>query len=105
LTGDPRRKIVSCHHPLMEGPPGSPNPTINGDAAFFALAQAGADVVLSGHVHVPFDITHEVAGRPLRMIGAGTLSTRLRGAVPSYNVLCHCAERGLALELRTLPPA
>ncbi len=102
LSGDPRCKIVSCHHPLMEGPPGSPNPTINGDAAFLALARAGAEVVLSGHVHVPFDITHEVEGRPLRMIGAGTLSTRLRGAVPSYNVLRLDGERGLELELRQL---
>lgn len=104
LRGDPRRKIVACHHPLMEGPPGSPNPTINGDAAFLALARAGAEVVLSGHVHVPFDLTHEVEGRSLRMIGAGTLSTRLRGAAPSYNVLRLDDERGLSLELRVVLP-
>ena len=57
-------------------------------------------MVLSGHIHVPFDITHQVKGRPLRMIGAGTLSTRLRGTVPSYNVLRHSPEQGLTFELR-----
>ena len=100
LEGDPRMKIVTCHHPLMEGPPGSPNPTIHGDAAFAALAEAGADVVLSGHVHNPFDITHEVAGRSLRMIGAGTLSTRIRSAPPSYNVLRLGSSGSLELETR-----
>ena len=102
LEGDERMKIVTCHHPLMEGPPGSPNPTIHGDAAFVALARAGADVVLSGHVHNPFDITHEVAGRRLRMIGAGTLSTRIRSAPPSYNVLRLGPGRALEVEVRYL---
>lgn len=102
LRGDARLKVVACHHPLMEGPPGSPNPTINGDEAFEALAKAGADVILSGHVHNAFDITHAVAGRQVRMIGAGTLSTRLRGSVPSYNVLRYEAGGELTVEHRHL---
>ncbi|MBV1916967.1 MAG: metallophosphoesterase [Sphingomonadaceae bacterium] len=87
LSGDSRLKIVTCHHPLMAGPPGSSNPTIDGDGAFAALARAGADIVLSGHIHVPFDLTYEVEGHFLRMIGAGTLSTRLRTAPPGFNVI------------------
>jgi 3',5'-cyclic AMP phosphodiesterase CpdA len=101
LASDPRLKLITCHHPLMEGPPGAPgNPTIGGDAAFLALARAGADAVLSGHVHNAFDLTFEVEGHPLRMIGAGTLSTRLRGSGPSYNVLRHNPGRGLEVEQR-----
>lgn len=85
--GDGRLKLVMGHHPLVAGPPGTPNPTIHGDAAFHALAAAGADVVLSGHVHDPFDLCLEAEGKRVRMIGAGTLSRRLRRSAPSYNVL------------------
>ena len=100
LAGDGRLKVVACHHPLMEGPVGSPNPTINGDRAFLALAEAGADAILSGHVHNSFDIAHEVAGRKVRMIGAGTLSSRLRSTPPSYNVLRFDPASGLTVEHR-----
>jgi 3',5'-cyclic AMP phosphodiesterase CpdA len=91
-------RLVFGHHPLMAGPMGSHNPTIHGDEAFSALAAAGADVILSGHVHDPFDLTFEANGRKVRMIGAGTLSRRLRKARPSYNVLCFDA--GLQVEAR-----
>lgn len=100
LSGDGRLKIIACHHPLMEGPAGSPNRTINGEKAFRALAEAGADVVLSGHVHNSFDAAHDVAGRKLRMIGAGTLSSRLRSTPPSYNVLRYDSAGGLTVEHR-----
>lgn len=102
LSSDPRLKIVTCHHPLMAGPPGSSNPTIHGDRAFAALARAGAEIVLSGHVHVPFDITHEIDGHHLRMIGAGTLSTRLRSCQPSYNRIV-IDGHSVDLEQRSLP--
>ena len=104
IEGDGRYKIVLCHHPLMAGPPGSPNPTIHGDQAFAALARVGADAVLSGHVHDAFDLTFEVEGRRLRMIGAGTLSTRLRSTRPSFNVLRYDPADGLQVEARTFLP-
>jgi len=100
LQGDPRLKVVTCHHPLVGRTLGDRNPTIGGDEAFRALAEAGADVVLSGHIHTPFDITHEIAGRRVRMIGCGTMSHRLRGAPPSYNVLRFSPESGLEVEVR-----
>jgi len=40
---------------------------------------------LSGHVHDPFDVPVERAGRIIRMIGAGTLSKRTRGSPPAFN--------------------
>jgi 3',5'-cyclic AMP phosphodiesterase CpdA len=79
--------IVAGHHPLIEGPTTGTARTRHGDAALTALAEAGADAVLSGHVHDPFDVAVERAGRTLRMIGAGTLSRRVRATPPSFNEL------------------
>lgn len=80
-------RIVACHHPLVDGHTQSKGSTRNGRAALTALAAAGADIVLSGHVHDPFDMALELGGKPVRLIGAGTLSQRLRGCAPSYNQL------------------
>lgn len=88
LQGDPRTIIVIAHHPLL-GPEGAgKNPTIGGDAAFAQIAATGAHAILSGHVHVPFD-QYRIAGEQgLRMIGTGTLSTRLRhGSPASWRVI------------------
>jgi 3',5'-cyclic AMP phosphodiesterase CpdA len=103
LRGDPRHKIVIGHHPLLGPEDGRANPTIGGDEAFAALAAAGAHVVLSGHIHVPLDEVRMRKGHAMRMIGAGTLSTRLRhGAPPSYRIIT--CERGhpITSELRVL---
>lgn len=88
VRDDPRAKIIACHHPLLPERDGVKNPTIRGDVAFAELAAAGATVVLTGHVHFPFDQIRSRDNFAMRMIGAGTLSTRLRkGAPPSYNVV------------------
>lgn len=87
LDGDGGLKIVMCHHPLIGKNSAAKNPTIHGDRALAALAAAGADVVLSGHIHDAFDLTREIAGRNVRLIGAGTLSIRLRSSQPSYNIM------------------
>lgn len=59
--------------------------TRRGQPALAALAQVGAHAVLTGHVHDPFDIEQQVAGRIVRLIGAGTLSERVRTHRPSFN--------------------
>jgi 3',5'-cyclic AMP phosphodiesterase CpdA len=88
LRNDPRPKLVACHHPLLPEADGRKNPTIRGDIAFEELAEAGASAVLTGHVHFPFDQLRSRGNRAMRMIGAGTLSTRIRRAAPpSYNVV------------------
>ena len=71
--------LVACHHPLIG------SGTRGGDDALAALAGAGVTAVLSGHLHDPFDLTRTVAGQPIRLVGAGTLSERLRGSRPSFN--------------------
>lgn len=88
LRGDPRPKIVACHHPLLAEEDGRKNRTIRGDMAFEELAAAGASAVLTGHIHWPFDQIRSRGNHAMRMIGAGTLSTRIRRAAPpSYNVV------------------
>lgn len=79
------RIFIACHHPLIEAGTRSSSRTRGGGEALAALAAAGADVVLTGHVHDPFDIRHVIAGSEVRLIGAGTLSERLRDSPPSFN--------------------
>jgi 3',5'-cyclic AMP phosphodiesterase CpdA len=95
-------RLVTCHHPLVDADTESRGSTRGGRRALAALAQAGADAVLSGHVHDPFDLEIDAGGRPIRMIGAGTLSQRLRKTSPSFNRLTF--ENGdLRVVCETLP--
>jgi 3',5'-cyclic AMP phosphodiesterase CpdA len=101
LQDDPRIKLVACHHPLLAAHDGQKNPTIRGDMAFEELAAAGASAVLTGHIHMPFDQVRSRGNNAMRMIGAGTLSTRLRnGAPPSYNVVRISSDGAIDVERR-----
>ena len=93
--------FIACHHPLIEARTQATAATRGGVEALAALAAAGADAVLTGHVHDPFDVAHEVAGREVRMIGAGTLSRRTRATPPSFNEI-RIAEGRFEVVLRTL---
>ena len=88
-------RLVIGHHPLVDADTEGSGSTRGGKRALAALAKAGAQVVLSGHVHDAFDLTLEPEGIPIRLIGAGTLSQRLRATRPSYNRLQWSAEQGL----------
>lgn len=79
-------KLVACHHPLVdkEGIHSS-GKTIRGREALKVLAGAGAQAVLSGHVHDPFDYDVALGDARIRKIGAGTLSERVRDSAPSFN--------------------
>lgn len=95
-------RLVACHHPLVDANTRSSGSTRGGKRALAALAQAGAHAVLSGHVHDCFDLTVETSGGPIRMIGAGTLSQRLRATRPSYNRLEWSAATGLSVTPRSM---
>jgi 3',5'-cyclic AMP phosphodiesterase CpdA len=95
LEGDPRTILVTAHHPLLGPRDDGKNPTIGGDEAFARIAAAGAHAILSGHVHVPFDEVRSRAGHSARMIGAGTLSTRLRHGAPASWRVITCAPGGV----------
>lgn len=81
------RVIVTAHHPLPEHGSDGRRLTICGTRAMEELARRGVLCVLSGHVHDPFDLTEQTRAGPLRMIGAGTLSHRVRSTPPSFNEL------------------
>lgn len=85
-AGDVR--IVVCHHPLMEltGEPMS-SEVHGGRRAARHLTAAGADLVLSGHIHTPFAAPYPFGdGRTLAVV-SGTLSLRERGVPPSFNLI------------------
>ncbi|WP_116091205.1 metallophosphoesterase family protein [Sphingomonas crusticola] len=79
--------IVACHHPLIRTGFVGHGDTRRGKDALALLAEAGADAVVSGHIHDAFDVLHEQSGRKVRLLGAGTLSERLRTTRPSFNEL------------------
>ena len=93
--------FVAGHHPLIDGGAKGTGRTKGGDVALAALADAGVHAVLSGHVHDPFDIPYERNGWTLRMIGAGTLSRRLRHSPPAFNEI-RLRDGGFETLVRTL---
>ncbi len=95
-------RLIAAHHPLIEADTQGTASTRGGKRALAALARAGADAILTGHVHDPFDRTVTFEGRAIRMIGAGTLSQRLRTTPPSYNRLEWSAAGGLASTVQTM---
>ncbi|WP_297512456.1 metallophosphoesterase [uncultured Caulobacter sp.] len=81
-------RVVVCHHPLMEILGGPMTARVRGgvDAANH-FVQAGADIILSGHIHLPFVTALPFGDGKTQAIGSGTLSLRERGAAPGFNVI------------------
>lgn len=85
-------RIVVTHHPF-DLPPGVDEKRLLGRArtAMAQLANAGADLFLSGHLHLSH-ISHSaeryrIAGHSALIVQAGTVSMRGRGEEPSFNLL------------------
>lgn len=81
-------KVFACHHPLIEAV-GEPvtGDTHRGRAAAEILAAGGTDLIVTGHVHVPFAVPFAVSDERTYGVGGGTLSLRLRGTPPSFNLI------------------
>jgi 3',5'-cyclic AMP phosphodiesterase CpdA len=79
------RVLVAAHHPLTERRADGKLLTINGTRAMEALAARKILGIMTGHIHDPFDLVEQTPAGPLRMIGAGTLSMRIRSTPPSFN--------------------
>lgn len=79
-------RILACHHPLIEmiGAPMTGD-VKRGDAAALIFAEAGVDLIMTGHTHIPFALPIELGDRCSYAVGCGTLSHRERGAPPSFN--------------------
>ena len=81
-------RIVACHHPLTEMIGGPMTGRVwGGEAAARDFAEAGVDLVLSGHIHAPFTWPYPFGDGRTYAAGAGTLSLRERGVPPSFNVV------------------
>lgn len=86
-------KIVVTHHPFDVPPGGDENDVVGRSRLAMAVfAAAGADVFLSGHLHVSHTARtadrYPIEGRSALVIHAGTaVSTRQRGEGNSFNVL------------------
>ncbi len=85
-------RVVVTHHPF-DLPPGVDENRLLGRAgmAMRALAQANADLFLSGHLHLSHAShsaeRYRIAGHSALIVQAGTVSLRGRGEQPSFNVL------------------
>jgi 3',5'-cyclic AMP phosphodiesterase CpdA len=95
------RVLVSAHHPLVEVNHHGNVLTKRGTHTLEELAKRKVMGVLSGHVHDPFDLVEQTPSGPVRMIGAGTLSKRIRSTPPSFNQIL-VTERGVQVEARNL---
>ena len=79
-------KILACHHPLVEmiGAPMS-GEVKRGEEAARIFTDCGVDLIMTGHVHVPFALPITMGDKCSYGVGAGTLSLRERGAPPGFN--------------------
>lgn len=79
-------RVLACHHPLIEmiGAPMT-GEVKRGRAAAKIFAEAGVDLVMTGHVHVPFALPIGIGDHCSYAVGCGTLSKRERGAAPGFN--------------------
>jgi 3',5'-cyclic AMP phosphodiesterase CpdA len=81
-------KVVGCHHPLIDVQGSAVTGGVyRGAEAAQRFAQGAIDLVLTGHVHVPFAFPLPFGDSKTYAVGAGTLSRRTRGAPPSFNVI------------------
>ena len=101
---DPRHvKLIACHHPLIDKKGlEAEGRTLRGREAVLALAAAGADGELSGHVHDPFEMVQTCGTDTIRLIGAGTLSERVRSTPPSFNEIVIGADRKFTVTARSM---
>ncbi len=79
-------RILACHHPLIEmiGTPMTGD-VKRGERAAVIFAEAGVDLIMTGHTHIPFALPIDLSDRCSYAVGCGTLSHRERGAPPSFN--------------------
>lgn len=83
-------RVVLAHQPIaVTRDEDLPNRLHGHHTALQRWAEAGADVVMGGHIHLPYVMALQGLARPMWAVQAGTaVSTRLRTGVPnSVNLL------------------
>ena len=85
---DDALRVVICHHPLMEVTGGPMTARVRGGRrASEILATGQTDLILTGHIHMPFAHPLPFGDRKTYAVGASTLSLRERGCPPGFNVI------------------
>lgn len=87
-------RVVVTHHPVFVVTKKDLRNRVRGaEQAVPAWAEAGADIVLGGHIHLPYHRRLVPGPRPLWAVQAGTaVSWRVRGNIPnSVNLVRHDA--------------
>jgi 3',5'-cyclic AMP phosphodiesterase CpdA len=83
-------RVVVVHQPVaVTRPQDAPNLLRGHAGALQRWAAAGADIVMGGHIHLPYTLTLQGLARPVCVVQAGTaVSSRVRRGVPhSVNLL------------------
>lgn len=93
-------KVMVCHHPLIEPVDATVTGGVHhGAEAARILAEAGVDLILTGHVHDPFALSvsgAEAGGHEggkassherAYAVGAGTLSLRTRATLAGFSLI------------------
>ena len=81
-------RVAAFHHPLMEVTGGPMTGRVwGGRRASEMLALSGVDLVLTGHVHMPFAHPLPFGDQRTYAVGASTLSLRERGSPAGFNVI------------------
>jgi 3',5'-cyclic AMP phosphodiesterase CpdA len=94
-------RVVVVHQPIdVMRAEDLPNRLHNHTAAQQAWAAAGADIVMGGHIHLPYVMPLPGLPRPMWAVQAGTaVSSRVRSGVPnSVNVVRWSPDAGCVVE-------
>jgi 3',5'-cyclic AMP phosphodiesterase CpdA len=102
--------MIVAHQPLaVKWSEDIHNLLIDAKATAELLAEKGADIVLSGHLHVPLCTTthhaYPALARHMVLAGAGTaISHRTRRNLPNsfYLITCHRAESGTEKQIQVI---
>ncbi len=85
-------RVVVVHQPMaVTRAEDEPNRLHGHAVALQRWAEAGADLVIGGHIHLPYVLPQQGLARPMWVVQAGTaVSSRVRGGVPNSVNLMRC---------------
>jgi 3',5'-cyclic AMP phosphodiesterase CpdA len=87
-AGPAALKVFACHHPLREVEGERVAGGVRrGAAASAILVDAGVDLILTGHLHLPFAYPLPYGDGRTYAVGAGTLSVRTRGTPTGFSTI------------------
>lgn len=89
-AGAEQLRVIVVHHPVAVPRAGEVHNLLRGHAAALRRwAAAGGDLVMGGHIHLPYVLALPKLARPMWAVQAGTaLSRRVRDGIPnSVNLL------------------